>query len=194
MRNNTKKTAREIEKENNKKETIEGKETRSSSISSEFIWIIFLVFSLIGVVLYFEQEKKSGLREVVEERIRNEVEHEQISRGQHKPAPPISPDGDILDSLEASIKYLSKPKFSQIVNSVRDDGSAVYITIEDSIWYNITASQKQQLANRMLDVIYASGDVKRILYLKDEHSRVIAEQSRENIGGISMLRPYMNLR
>ena len=148
---------------------------------------LFLIFLGTKIIDYYSQKELSELSD--------RIKQEQISPESTQSTPPISPDGDILNSLEASIKYLSKPKFSQngILN-VADDGAAVYITIEDSFWYNLTTSQKQQLANRLLDVIYASGDVKRILYLKGEHSRVIAEQHKEEVGVGLALSPYMDLK
>lgn len=109
--------------------------------------------------------------------------------------PPISPEGDILSSLEASINYLSQPKFAQMISSVKDKGG-VYITVRDSFWYNLTTSQQKQFADRMLDIIYASGDVGKHVYIKDEHTRVVAEQHTEKMPvGIGLIPyPYMDLK
>jgi hypothetical protein len=162
------------------------KEKRNMKVGLIIIGMsLFLIFFGTKIIDYYSQKELSELRD--------RIKQEQISPESTQSPPPISPDGDILNSLEASINYLSKPKFSQMISFVRDDGNAVYITIKDSFWYNLTSSQQKQVADRMLDVIYASGDVKRILYLKDEHSRVIAEQHKEKVGVGLTLSPYMDL-
>lgn len=177
-----------IKRKQAKEAWIKKEEKRKMKVGLIIIGVSLLLI-LFGtkIIDYYSQKELSELRD--------RTKQEQISPELRQSTPPISPDGDILNSLEASINYLSKPKFSRngILN-VTDDGAAVYITIEDSFWYNLTTSQKQQLADRLLDVIYASGDVKRILYLKDEHSRVIAEQHKEKIGIGLTLSPYMDLK
>jgi hypothetical protein len=171
-----------------KEEWIKKKEKQNMKVSLTILGIaILLIFIGMKIIDYYSQ------KELLE--LKDSIKQEQKSFESTPFSPPISPDGDILNSLEASINYLSKSKFSRngILN-VTDDGAAVYITIEDSFWYNLTTSQKQQLADRLLDVIYASGDVKRILYLKDERSRVIAEQHKEKVGIGLTLSPYMDLK
>lgn len=98
-----------------------------------------------------------------------------------------------LSSLEDSINFLLK-KFPEFILDARDDGASVSIKLKDSFWYNLTYSQRQQFADRTLDVIYASGDVKKILYIQDEHSRVVAEQHLEKVGPGLIRQPYMDLK
>jgi len=110
---------------------------------------------------------------------------------------PLDSQKKQLYSFEDS-KYFLLKKFPEIILGIEDRGGSVYITIKDSFWYNKTMSQRQMFADRLLDVIYASGDVKRTIYLQDQRSRTIAKQriERVKVPGMDVLerQPYMDLQ
>lgn len=155
------------------------------------IWLIilgiFILLTFIGVDLidYNSQKELSELRD--------KIKQEQISPKSTQEQPTTNLQEKQLYSLEDSINFLLK-KFPEVILDVRDDGASVYIKLKDSFWYNLTSSQRQRLADRLLDGIYASGDVKKILYIQDEHSRVVAEQHLEKVGPGLILQPYMDLK
>ncbi len=170
-----------------KEETIKIKENRKMKVVSIIIGIfILLILAIPKIIDYYSQKELSMARD--------KIKQEQILPESTQEQSTINSYSKQLSSLEESINFLSQPNFSQMIIFVRDDGNAVYITIKDSFWYNLTTSQQKQLADRMLDIIYASGDVTRHLYIKDEHSRVVAEQHKEKIGVGLTLGPYMDLK
>lgn len=145
------------------------KENKPKIISVIIFWMIFIIFLFIGVKImdnYSSQELSELRDETVPKGLSQKSSQKQSSENLNTKQ---------LNSIDDSINFLLG-KFPDIILGIKDYGSSVHITVSDSFWYNLTTSQRQIFTDRLLDVLYASGNVNRILYVQDEGSHVVAKR------------------